>query len=347
MDRAISQCRLSENTTRGAAQGLGQAGKGRGQGLEMGLLSGTGRPGQLRGSMLSVDDSTDYSHRAPSSPTMSAKFDATALDALEKRVADVNIAAHASTTGETTREWLTRFLVARDGNVDRAEAMVREDDLWRRESFLAEPPPGMSSRDVSGLAFAHTDGVLGCPASLLDRYFDGWQQGVDRKGQPVVYKKYGVLEVSSMIAAGASVSSLVRYHVAEQERLSLALRAASVASGKRISSATFVIDAAGWHVALATPDAMRFLRAIADIDQVSGCQCLRLLRAPLPLHLTPTSGAAGALPGATRPPRVCERASCALRSLCGHCDLAGPRYTGQGESMRSLRPGCPPLHGPR
>ena len=188
------------------------------------------------------------------------------LSSLVSRVADLDLSAHAETSGETVEHFLSRFLKARDGRVDLAEAMVREDDEWRRNKFLADAP-SLLTGGVPGLANVPSDELLGCPASLLERYFDSWSQGFDREGRPVVYKKYGQLEVSSMIAAGASVASLVRYHVAEQERLSLALRGRTSPGGARVTSATFVIDAAGWHLGLATSDAMRFLRAIADIDQ--------------------------------------------------------------------------------
>lgn len=189
-----------------------------------------------------------------------------ALAALEARVADLDLLPHTATTGESVREWLGRFLAARDGDVDKAEAMVREDDSWRRTGFLADAPPALSAGGVAGLASAPPAELVGCPAALLERYFDSWAQGVDRMGRPVVYKKYGTLEVASLIAAGASIASLVRYHVAEQERLSVAMRTASTSAGARVSATTFIMDAAGWHLALATSDAMRFLRAIAEVD---------------------------------------------------------------------------------
>ena len=197
---------------------------------------------------------------------MSTASKEAALSALEAKVADLDIASHARTTGETVSEWLARFLVARDHSVERAEAMVRENDIWRREKFLnGVEIPALSN--VADLALAPVETVTSCPAALLERYFDSWMQGMDREGRPIVYKKYGTLEVSKLIAAGASVESLVRYHVQEQERLSVALREASAARGARVSAATFIIDAAGWHLGLATGDAMKFLRAIADIDQ--------------------------------------------------------------------------------
>ena len=188
-----------------------------------------------------------------------------ALDTLESRVTDIDLTQHACTSGETARQYAKRFLVARDGDVDKADAMLRDNDTWRRSGFLADAP-ALACGGVAGLAALPPADVVGCPAALLERYFDSWAQGVDREGRPVVYKKYGRLEVSTLVAAGASVESLVRYHVGEQERLSIAMREASM-GGARVSAATFVMDAAGWHVGLATRDAMRFLRTIAEIDQ--------------------------------------------------------------------------------
>jgi hypothetical protein len=189
-----------------------------------------------------------------------------ALDALCARVSDLDIRVHCETTGESVREWLHRFLVARDYDVDKAEVMVRADVAWRCSDFLADAQT-LAAGGVAGLALIPTEVVVGCPSALLDRYFDSWAQGVDREGRPVCYKKYGTLEVSSLIAGGATVASLVRYHVAEQERLSLALKASRASGGARACAATFVIDAKHWHVGLATSDAMKFLRSIADVDQ--------------------------------------------------------------------------------
>lgn len=188
-----------------------------------------------------------------------------ALLELQDRTSDLDLASHAERTGESVLEWLNRFLVAREEKVDLAEALVRADDEWRRKGFLADVP-SLAPLGVAGLATTCPEEIVGCPGRLLEKYFDSWSQGVDREGRPVVYKKYGTLEVSSLIAAGASVQSLVRYHVAEQERLSLALRKASQESKTRVSAATFLMDAAGWHVGLATSDALRFLRSIAEID---------------------------------------------------------------------------------
>ncbi len=62
------------------------------------------------------------------------------------------------------------------------------------------------------------------------------------------------------------IESLVKYHMWTMERAMRLLGEQSERLKLNIETCTYILDAAGWSMRLATRDAFSYLKGIADID---------------------------------------------------------------------------------
>eukprot|EP00906_Rhabdomonas_costata_P004505 RCo006639 len=165
----------------------------------------------------------------------------------------MNLARWAATSGETVGDLLVRFLKARKWDAKKAFDMLAEDVKWREEMKLDE------------LIKMEPSQIIGVEASVIEQYFPCWSQGVDRDGRPVLYKSYGGnFEIWKLTERGATVESLLRFHIYENEKNLRML--AMQPPETRASQFTIVVEAKGWRLGLATPDAMRYIKGMAELD---------------------------------------------------------------------------------
>jgi len=155
--------------------------------------------------------------------------------------------------GEPEELMAMRFLRARRWQPQAALEMLRADVAWRE------------SERVHELWGATAEEVLECPLEATWEWFPTFLQGHDRQQRPVSYTKYGNCAVSAMKGL-TSLERWGRYHTWTMEATVLALRRASAASGVNVESFTAVMDATGWSMRLATRDAYKFLRGMAETD---------------------------------------------------------------------------------
>eukprot|EP00908_Phaeocystis_cordata_P006539 Transcript_1716.p1 GENE.Transcript_1716~~Transcript_1716.p1 ORF type:complete len:326 (-),score=72.68 Transcript_1716:1379-2245(-) len=151
--------------------------------------------------------------------------------------------------GETTEDTLLRFLNARQGNVGKAAAFLRDDAAWRATEAIDE----LREQDAAS--------VLGCDPAVLQRTLPvSYGAGCDRKGHPLVFKHFGAQCRLKSLLEHTSVQHLTRYNAWLNEQLTLCLRDAGA------SRWTIVIDALGWHVGLFDTTALRVLKHMSEID---------------------------------------------------------------------------------
>jgi len=160
----------------------------------------------------------------------------------------------ASPAGESKEEMASRFLRARKGKVDAAYDMLSRDIEWRKREGIQE---------LVNLPVAK---IAGVEEEVLFKYFPAWHQGFDKEGRPVLYTAYGNCEVDTLCKMGASVESLLTYHVYQQETCVRLLASQSQRLGRKVEKFFFVIDAKGWGLRLWTRQAMRFIKGMADCD---------------------------------------------------------------------------------
>eukprot|EP00048_Salpingoeca_helianthica_P000203 m.39946 g.39946 ORF g.39946 m.39946 type:complete len:438 (-) comp10231_c0_seq2:25-1338(-) len=180
---------------------------------------------------------------------------AAALDTMKTRVAadSLDLSPWLCRPAETEEHFLLRFLRARQFNVNKAWEMMMTDITWRTEyGTLALREKTMAE-------------VVQCDVSLIHHHLPIWQSGFDLQGRPVVYKRFGRCEISTL-KQHTAIDNLVRFHVWCTERQLQLLGSQSAKLGHNIETMLFVIDAAGWTVRLATQDAFRYLKGIADMD---------------------------------------------------------------------------------
>lgn len=151
--------------------------------------------------------------------------------------------------GETPEETLLRFLNARQGNILKAAAFLKEDAGWRAAQTIDE----LREQDAAA--------VLGCDPAVLRRVVPAaYGNGCDREGHPLVFRHFGAQCKLKSLLEHTSVQHLARYNAWLNEQLTLCLRDASA---KRW---TIVIDALGWHVGLFDSTAFRVLRSMSETD---------------------------------------------------------------------------------
>ena len=178
-----------------------------------------------------------------------------ALEQLCKRCADLALPAPRDNEAETALPFvrpatLLRFLRARGGSVDKAEAMFRRSVAWRRDSRLwgDDGTVGTAAKAWLGAPGARQPAA----AQVCLRHWHGGVHGTDRRGAPVVYTRFGTADPArlSSLAEGAGRAlgdargggPLMRQCVAGCEVMQAIGPALSRRAGKHIDSFIEVID---------------------------------------------------------------------------------------------------------
>ncbi|KAI9024003.1 CRAL-TRIO domain-containing protein [Hyaloraphidium curvatum] len=193
-------------------------------------------------------------------PDLEGNLNEVQRDALRRLRALLDESPHGSTFQrhqknpyETVEHLLLRFLRARSYNVSAAWQMLKADLDWREEN------------DIASLTSRSPDDVLGCPVGVMFEQMPIWVQGFDRKGRPVVYRGFGHTWVSRVLER-TTLDGMLNYHTYLNEVFCEALGPASEKAGHLVDTFTFVVDARGWHVGLATKAAYGFLRGMSVSD---------------------------------------------------------------------------------
>lgn len=178
-----------------------------------------------------------------------------ALEDIEKKVTSEKLDLEPWTNPpmETRQHLLCRFLRARKFNVNKAFDMLKSDIKWREEEKVVD------------LRTLTEKEVLGCDPKVLLEGLPMWQQGHDKQGRPVIYKKFGNFEVWKL-TEHTSLDHLVRHHLWGMVKYVGQCRQNTKETKKMVETLTIVFDAAGWRLGLMTGDAMRYLKRIAGID---------------------------------------------------------------------------------
>ena len=148
--------------------------------------------------------------------------------------------------GETAEDTLLRFLNARQGDILKAAAFLKEDAAWRAAQAIDE----LRGQDAAA--------VLGCDPAVLRRVLPAaFGAGCDREGHPLVFKHFGAQCKLKSLLEHTSVQHLARYNAWLNEQLTLCLRDAAA------SRWTIVIDALGWHIGLFDATAFSVLKQVS------------------------------------------------------------------------------------
>lgn len=151
------------------------------------------------------------------------------------------------------REALVRFLRARNSKIDKASKMLAEAIRWRM-SFDVEKVVATHSQDKSPEAQA-----------LRQRWPMG-TQGVDKRGVPVYYARYGTADLAAL-ASDAGFDRFLAQALSDQRAIEAGLDAASRAAGKHLVQIICVADFKGmqWsRAAKAVPTFKRLSRVLDD-----------------------------------------------------------------------------------
>eukprot|EP00928_Gymnodinium_smaydae_P012178 TRINITY_DN14429_c0_g1_i3.p1 TRINITY_DN14429_c0_g1~~TRINITY_DN14429_c0_g1_i3.p1 ORF type:complete len:214 (-),score=22.77 TRINITY_DN14429_c0_g1_i3:104-745(-) len=136
----------------------------------------------------------------------------------------------------------------------KAFAMLKTDIEWRREL------------GINTFMDRSEHDVLGSTPERIHCYMPWKHIGFDKQGRPIVAKHMGRKCRIGEMLKHYPLDSLVNYHIWQQEACCKLLAAESRRLGACIEQWAFIIDAKGWHLGLATPSAMQFLRRIAAVD---------------------------------------------------------------------------------
>jgi hypothetical protein len=166
---------------------------------------------------------------------------------------DMELPKWAAASGESVEDLLCRFLKARKWDVKKAFHMLDADVKWRRDVKIDE------------LVNMDPTQILGIDKEIIDKFLPSWVSGTDKMGRPILYRSYGGnFEIWQLTNRGVTVEKLIRYHMYENEQ---ALRIlAQQPEGKRASTLAFVVEAKGWHLGIATKDALRYIKGMAELD---------------------------------------------------------------------------------
>jgi hypothetical protein len=148
---------------------------------------------------------------------------------------------------------LLRFLRARQWNLPNAFQMLKNDLEWRSNE---------TRKDLKHLSAAD---VLQCDLNQLFKRLPTWVQGFDRQCRPVAWKQFGKLEIWKVLKL-VSMETLLNFHAWEADQALRLMSEQSVATGYNIETFVVVIDAAHWHLGLATSDAYAFIRGMSVTD---------------------------------------------------------------------------------
>jgi hypothetical protein len=176
-----------------------------------------------------------------------------AVDRLQILLDEANIALCGENDSEIPLFKLLRFLRARQFDVDKAFVMLKNDIEWRScegRSILVN----QSSKDV-----------LECDIHEMFQYFPTWIQGHDRQQRPIAWRQFGKFEVWNVLKL-TTMERLVAFHAWEAEQAIRLVKLQCSISCYNIETFVVVIDASGWGLHLATPDAFRFIQGMAATD---------------------------------------------------------------------------------
>lgn len=176
------------------------------------------------------------------------------------KAANLPIAKWLSRNNETgdlveTEEMMAyRFCRARAFKVKDAIKMLKADLTWREEQAILalqlQQPSDFCDFDPKEL-------VKSMPILL---------HGHDKKGRSIVYKQFGAECRIKDLLKVTSADVLVRYHIWQTEKCLQCLSVQSQSLQRPVDQMMVIIDAKGWHIGLATPSAMGFLKRIAAVD---------------------------------------------------------------------------------
>lgn len=170
------------------------------------------------------------------------------------REEELDLTSFAASKYETAAFYCQRFLRARSFKAKDALDMLRADLRWRKEYGIKQ------------LVQQEPADFCGCDPRLLFASLPILSYGVDMRGRPVIYKHFGDSCRISELLKHTTEDLLARFHIWQNERAVQRLRAQSDSQLRNVETWQIVIDAAGWHLGLATRGALSFLRKIAGID---------------------------------------------------------------------------------
>lgn len=174
-----------------------------------------------------------------------------AIAQFKEMISRENLLLDDSTEHEIFR--LLRFLRARNFNVQNAFLMLKSDVEWRQQN------------NHNKLIKMTATEVLNCDLNQMFMYLPTWIQGFDRQCRPVAWRKFGKLEIWNVLKL-VSMETLLQFHSWEAEQALRLMNDQSLATGYHIETFVVVIDAADWHLGLATSDAYTFIRGMSSTD---------------------------------------------------------------------------------
>jgi hypothetical protein len=183
-------------------------------------------------------------HRVNSFASQGEDWEAEGVAALAAQLKEDGV-AFVPPPGEEPEDTLRRFLNARQGDILKAAAFLKEDAAWRAAQAIDE----LRGQDAAA--------VLGCDPAILRRVLPAaFGAGCDREGHPLVFKHFGAQCKLKSLLEHTSVQHLARYNAWLNEQLTLCLRDAAA------SRWTIVIDALGWHIGLFDSTAFSVLKQV-------------------------------------------------------------------------------------
>lgn len=96
-------------------------------------------------------------------------------------------------------------------------------------------------------------------------YLPTWVQGFDKQCRPIAWRQFGKLEIWNVLKL-TTMETLLKFHAWEAEQALRLMNNQGNATGHHIETFVIVIDAAGWHMGLATTDAFSFIRGMSSTD---------------------------------------------------------------------------------
>ena len=186
-------------------------------------------------------------------PTLS-KAQVNAVRQVLQAAKDENLSGFSS-SGDDENACLKalRFLRARRFDVEKTMEMVRADLEWRADN------------DMTQLQCQTVYEVLQCDLSVIYMHFPTWVQGTDREGKPVSWRQFGAFDIDRVLQV-TTMERLIDFHLWTNEQLLRLMHAKGKITGTNLETFTMVVDAAGWHLGLATQAAYTFVKTLVQLD---------------------------------------------------------------------------------